>query len=951
MLRGTSRNRRVWLSVSHRATQAICETLERRALLSNGSLPAVPDVEAQFEALKHHPEGLAFTNPESLGASDPSDLDHHQGVVRYPGTGTPVFYVTQKDDDDNGVPDFQHSFFPPNGGYLKIARLPSRGTDGERLRSNIQQIGHNTEDTAPPLTDTWISSFHFDGQSVDVDGQRLRGYIHPGGLAIEDNVLLMAMDTPDPFAPGVGGTGVIVLFDLGIDGANREAPVPIQVLSLNHSIDNLAITRESNGYLIWTNGDGGSDIHVYRTNATDLRDNNLALIHVQNWDPNSPDDFSLPAIFWPTGAGAHQSSTFIRQASDLEPSPADPLYMIAARHDGPFGDPLQGDDLADLYRVTYNNSFGIKLTYLQTFHPTLNYDKGGRLGNFAAASSAYVSPSGELMMYTIPHDDEDGFDPDNIRIGEMRHRYVVRPDSPLLLPGADPGGPYTAQEGGSVSLNGVATVKKDRPWVELFDDDHFGDRSIVVDFDDRLRYELNDFDDLDAFGDKTSSARWRLPKGMSVVLHADNTFGGSTVTLIGTGETEEVANFDSSPVRDGIVERSGKSDGQSLDFGDTTSSMNFVGFPPLADALVVKWDLDDDGIFGESGFAATNGNETGASPTFVVNQLDGPAVYPIAMRVTDTDGYSTTSTTQVTVQNKAPGLSVLAPTLGVPGMPQNFNLTGSDPSLADTQAGFTFNVYFGDGQSALINPGAAQPTAHTYLTTGLFAWSITATDKDGGVSLPVSRQIEIKSAAILPDPIDPTKTALFVGGTNGNDKIKINKKGKDGQIEVNVEGSPPKQLFMPTGRIIIFGQAGDDDVNVGDDIVLPTEIYGGDGDDKLDGGAGPDILVGGNGDDDLHGHKGRDLLIGGAGKDKLDGNEDDDVLVGSATIHDANSVALRAIQTEWTRTDIAASIRSGHLLDGTGLNGPAAKLDAVSIIDDALNDHVAGGGKDDFLRQ
>jgi Ca2+-binding RTX toxin-like protein len=124
-------------------------------------------------------------------------------------------------------------------------------------------------------------------------------------------------------------------------------------------------------------------------------------------------------------------------------------------------------------------------------------------------------------------------------------------------------------------------------------------------------------------------------------------------------------------------------------------------------------------------------------------------------------------------------------------------------------------------------------------------------------------------------------------------------------------------------------------------------MYGGDGNDRLSGGAGDDLLVGGLGDDILIGGAGRDILIGGGGTDHLTGNADDDVLVGSATLLDADLDALRALQKEWTRTDLGFADRVKHLKNGGGHNGPFA-LDASTVIDDLLLDLLAGGSGDNF---
>src|SRR5207248_688910 len=121
-------------------------------------------------------------------------------------------------------------------------------------------------------------------------------------------------------------------------------------------------------------------------------------------------------------------------------------------------------------------------------------------------------------------------------------------------------------------------------------------------------------------------------------------------------------------------------------------------------------------------------------------------------------------------------------------------------------------------------------------------------------------------------------------GTTGNDVVKIIQAGKTGNYEVTINGQS-KGTFAPTGRIIIFGQAGNDSIDVPNSVSLPAEMYGGDGNDNMSGGSGADLIVGDAGNDVLNGGAGRDVLIGGLGVDQLNGNADDDILIGSRTIH------------------------------------------------------------------
>lgn len=201
---------------------------------SHGGLYVVEDALGQFVSLKHHGEALAWRNDESQGAIDPSIYDHYQGIARYPGTGAPVFYVTQSDDDDAGSA----------GGYLHIVRFGSRDTDGERLRSNLQSDGSDTEDVTPSTADRWVRSICIDG--TDHDGVTLDAFKHPGGPAVIDDVLLVPVDQPvdEDNSP----TGMILLFDLSAD---REDPVLVQAIELAHGIDNIGVTRNTDGsYLL-----------------------------------------------------------------------------------------------------------------------------------------------------------------------------------------------------------------------------------------------------------------------------------------------------------------------------------------------------------------------------------------------------------------------------------------------------------------------------------------------------------------------------------------------------------------------------------------------------------------------------------------------------------------------------------------------------------------------------
>src|SRR5205823_6644833 len=54
--------------------------------------------------------------------------------------------------------------------------------------------------------------------------------------------------------------------------------------------------------------------------------------------------------------------------------------------------------------------------------------------------------------------------------------------------------------------------------------------------------------------------------------------------------------------------------------------------------LTYAWDLDGDGVFGETGAGALRGDEVGIAPRFSAASLDGPASMSVALRVTNSVG-------------------------------------------------------------------------------------------------------------------------------------------------------------------------------------------------------------------------------------------------------------------------------------------------------------------------
>jgi Ca2+-binding RTX toxin-like protein len=216
---------------------------------------------------------------------------------------------------------------------------------------------------------------------------------------------------------------------------------------------------------------------------------------------------------------------------------------------------------------------------------------------------------------------------------------------------------------------------------------------------------------------------------------------------------------------------------------------------------------------------------------------------------------------------------------------------------------------------------------HAYTQTGVYTVTVKITDSEGRLGS-TSHTISVDAIQLQTNPLDDTQQDLAIGGTIGNDTLVVQSGGYAGAIAVSLNGSSLGS-FVPTGRILGFGQAGDDDLQIAGSINLAAWLYGGMGNDRLKGGSGDDLLVGEAGDDLLVGNNGRDLLIGGLGSDRIVGNADDDILIAGHLVyadqaHAEHNLALSSIMREWN---------SGHLLGDKTANLQGLRTDRESAFD------------------
>ncbi|HSI32792.1 MAG TPA: pre-peptidase C-terminal domain-containing protein [Tepidisphaeraceae bacterium] len=174
-------------------------------------------------------------------------------------------------------------------------------------------------------------------------------------------------------------------------------------------------------------------------------------------------------------------------------------------------------------------------------------------------------------------------------------------------------------------------------------------------------------------------------------------------------------------------------------------------------ALTYAWDLDDDGVFGETGAGATRGVETGVSPTFGASTLDGPTSATVWLLVTDASGNTSTASATVSVANAAPTVAPTGNSSVAEGATYTLGFSATDPG---GDAISTWVINWGDGTTPTTAGTGASSATHTYADNGTYTLSVTATDDDGGAGTSTATITVTDSVDPDPDPdlTPPTAT-------------------------------------------------------------------------------------------------------------------------------------------------------------------------------------------------
>jgi hypothetical protein len=497
-------------------------------------------------------------------------------------------------------------------------------------------------------------------------------------------------------------------------------------------------------------------------------------------------------------------------------------------------------------------------------------------------------------------------------------------------PVADPGGPYAIVEGGSVTLNTAASFDPDTDQTMTFT---WTVNGTVLASTTGTTTALT-WPDLQSLGVDDGSA---TGTSYAILLQVSDNgepqlsdSASTTLTVSNASPDVDVANTHVSVLEGQAAENSGTWSDPGAD--DVTLAAS-VGTVTQNDAGTWSWRFD------------TN---------------DGPDdSRTVTITATDSDGASTNTTFDLTVNNVAPSVTSLVSSnadVSQKSDDGDVSISGAfgDPGL-DTHA---VTVSWGDGTSVNVSVDQAANTfsgEHTYGNGGIFTITVTVTDSDGAVSASETSTAVVTGVGLV-------NGTLYIIGTDGRDHVNIKVNDKKDELKVDVKlnqggsdrgnekGKGKKKggkdrikatyTASAIDKIVAILCGGDDHYNGGSDrgsyggsdIAISQIVLGGGGNDYIKGGRGSDVLIGGDGKDKLRGGRGDDILIGGDGKDKLRGGRGDDLLIGGSTDNQDDLSLLDAALSAWD---------SGNLAD--------ALLALGNDLDDFDKDNLKGGKGNDEL--
>jgi hypothetical protein len=663
--------------------------------------PAAPNVLEQFYRLQLNGDPFRF-HP---GVGDvASNCRHYQGMARINAPDGTPYLVLSRSGKDTGTFCIPDGDFP---GELLVVEMGTRDRDGERLRSNILAPGEEFDDTPPPVADRGVFHVHLDSDTSDGWPEDS----HPGGIQIVGDVLVVAL------SDGFLLAKVNFTRKDSIGGGEPRYNVELSPLNTirHYGAGSVAVARVPGGPPSPYPGDrylfavAAEDVgaRFYWSDGADL-DEVKSLEYLGFWDKAG---LGVKSGYW-------RRWEMLNLVTDANGT----LYLIGTENTTSF---LNGDDWAGLFQLDVSkldpeaeNLDGAVVAAWQREFDTgteLALDQVN-LGNFDAASGVYVSPTGQLILYSAAHDNEGTAG--SVEAGEFRDIEVYYPET--------------------------SPRESMCPWAEFYEDrtgwaNTPPHRSLMLDFKDRrIEDHWYRLDAEEGFGDDASSMKWYLAPGQLLDLYYDEHWTGPRIRLTGTGKIESVSNLD-------LLQADGDNEIDSVFMGplaDPGGPYNAqVGVPVTLDdaghcyrpeltgpfAPAYTWSVADPAS------GCTFYNPNASRPTLACAEQ---GTYEIQLKVTETDylwragSHESTTTITVTVPQQAPTVRAGPDRSLEEGGTVRVAATFTDPNRGDTH---TATIDWGDGSpvDTVETRDGTATGSHTYPDNGKSVVTVEVCDAFG----------------------------------------------------------------------------------------------------------------------------------------------------------------------------------------------------------------------------
>lgn len=303
-----------------------------------------------------------------------------------------------------------------------------------------------------------------------------------------------------------------------------------------------------------------------------------------------------------------------------------------------------------------------------------------------------------------------------------------------------------------------------------------------------------------------------------------------------------------------------------------------------------------------------------------------------------------------------PSIQIAGPAEGVTGEPLTYTFHAIDDPV-DAGTSYQYRIdWNGDGQIDQVVSGADQVEVdHVFTQLGTATVKAFVTDVHGLSGGSAQTTTAIARWRLAADAANPARVDLIWGGKTTVDRLLFANLGGGQAIQVRDQMSQAlAEVGGITGKVIIYGQGGDDVLNASF-LDNPVEIHAGDGSNILIGGRGADVINAGGGNnvilggllstsgpDQLRAGNGRNIFIAGPGGGSVAVGSGGNLVVGGALNQvgwdDGLYQSLRDALAIWSSAASFADRVSGLL--------PEINSGNISSNQSSLSIQLAAGGSD-----